>query len=284
MIPVNSTIAETLQSASRQLRAASVPNDLLDAQTLLAHALGQDRTYLIVHFNQPLSPNERATYQTLIERRAAGQPVQYITGRQEFFGLEFEVTPDVLIPRPETELIVEEAIRLTHGSRPVILDLCTGSGCIAVALARELSAARVFASDVSPAALQVARRNAARHGLRVEFLASHLLEAFAQQPFADVITCNPPYVAEAEMPTLQREVREWEPRIALSDAGDGLSFHRRLLAETPSRLRPGGVLLCEMGYTQSEAILAMLNPTDWQAPQLLDDLQGIPRTLVLKRR
>jgi release factor glutamine methyltransferase len=210
--------------------------------------------------------------------------VQYITGRQEFFGLEFEVTPDVLIPRPETELIVEEAIRLSHGSRPVILDLCTGSGCIAVALARELSAARVFASDVSPAALQVARRNAARHGLRVEFLASDLLEAFAQQPFADVITCNPPYVAEAEMPTLQREVREWEPRIALSDAGDGLSFHRRLLAETPSRLRPGGVLLCEMGYTQSEAILAMLNPTDWQAPQLLDDLQGIPRTLVLKRR
>jgi release factor glutamine methyltransferase len=278
------TISETLKRASEQLRAASVPNDVLDAQTLLAHALSQDRTYLIVHFNQPLSVDELTSYQALIARRAVGEPLQYITGRQEFFGLEFEVTPDVLIPRPETELIVEEAIRLSQGSRPVILDLCTGSGCIAVALARELSAARVFASDVSTAALQVARRNAARHGLRVEFLASDLLEAFAQQPFADVITCNPPYVAEAEMPTLQREVREWEPRIALSDAGDGLSFHRRLLAETPSRLRPGGVLLCEMGYTQSEAILAMLNPTDWEAPQLLDDLQGIPRTLVLKRR
>jgi release factor glutamine methyltransferase len=278
------TISETLKRASEQLRAASVPNDVLDAQTLLAHALGQDRTYLIVHFNQPLSVDELTSYQALIARRAIGEPLQYITGRQVFFGLEFEVTPDVLIPRPETELIVEEAIRLSQGSRPVILDLCTGSGCIAVALARELSAARVFASDVSPAALQVARRNAARHGLRVEFLASDLLEAFAQQPFADVITCNPPYVAEREMPTLQREVREWEPRIALSDAGDGLSFHRRLLAETPSRLRPGGVLLCEMGYTQSEAILAMLNPTDWEAPQLLDDLQGIPRTLVLKRR
>ncbi|MGH9840708.1 MAG: peptide chain release factor N(5)-glutamine methyltransferase [Blastocatellia bacterium] len=284
MNPADPTIAETLQSASRKLRDSSVPNDLLDAQALLAHALGKDRTYLIVNFSQTLAPNDLAKYQSLIERRAAGEPLQYITGRQEFFGLEFEVTPDVLIPRPETELIVEEVIRLSRNRSPVILDLCTGSGCIAVALAREIAGARVVACDISTAALQVAKRNAARYDLGLEFAASDLLKAFADQPFADFITCNPPYVIEAEVPALQREVRDWEPRIALTDAGDGLSFYRRLLVDAPLRLRPGGHLLCEMGYTQSEPIAAMVDETVWEAPRLLDDLQGIPRTLVLKRR
>jgi len=281
---INTTIAETLKRASEHLRASSVPNDLLDAQTLLAHALGKDRTYLIVNFNQQLSEDEQTSYQSLIARRAAGEPLQYITSRQEFFGLEFEVTPDVLIPRPETELIVEEVIRLSQLPRPAILDLCTGSGCIAIALAREIGAARVVAGDISTAALQVARRNAARHNLRVAFIASDLLEAFADQPLADFITCNPPYVVAREMATLQREVRDWEPRIALTDFGDGSSFYRRLLVDAPSRLRPGGYLLCELGYTQSEAISTMADQTVWEQPHLLDDLQGIPRTLVLKRR
>jgi release factor glutamine methyltransferase len=273
------TIAECLRRASEQLRAASVVNDVLDAQTLLAHALGQDRTYLIVQFNQPVAPEQQARFHALIERRAMGEPLQYITGRQEFFGLEFEVGPDVLIPRPETELIVEETIRLAQSSSPVILDLCTGSGCIAVALAREVQDARVAASDRSTAALRIARRNAARHNLDVAFVASDLLDAFAPHPFADFITCNPPYVAAHELPSLQREVREWEPRIALTDFGDGLGFYRRL----PSRLRAGGCLLCELGYTQSAAVAALADPAVWEPPRLLDDLQGIPRTLVLKR-
>ncbi|MDX2031584.1 MAG: peptide chain release factor N(5)-glutamine methyltransferase [Blastocatellia bacterium] len=281
------TIAETLRRAGEALRAASIPNDLLDAQTLMAHAIGQDRTYLIVNFNRELTDEQRAAYSDLIARRAAGEPLQYITGHQEFFGLDFEVTPDVLIPRPETELIVEEALRIAAEealAAPAILDIGTGSGCIALAIARELPEARVIAADISPAALRVAKRNAGRHDLAISFVASDLLAAFAETAFADLILSNPPYVAAAEMPTLQREVRDWEPHLALTDAGDGLSFYRRLLAEAPARLKPGGYLLCEMGYTQSEAISAFVDRRRWEAPRLLDDLQGIPRTIVLRKR
>jgi release factor glutamine methyltransferase len=282
------TIAEALKEAGERLRAASVPNDLLDAQTLLAEAGGFDRTYLIINFNQQLSEGILSAFRTMVDRRAAGEPLQYITGRQEFFGLDFEVTPEVLIPRPETELIVEEAIRVVQQdgvARPVIVDVGAGSGCIAVALARELADARVIASDVSEAALRVARRNAARHGLgdRVDFIASDLLDAFAEEEFADFILSNPPYVSEKEMPSLQREVRDWEPRAALTDSNDGLSLYRRLFKDAPSRLRPGGHLICEMGYTQSEMISNMIDRRVWGAPKLLDDLQGIPRTIVLRK-
>lgn len=282
------TIAETLKHASEQLRAAQVPNDVLDAQTLLAEALGKDRTFLIVNFNQQLDDDLLTKYQSLIERRATGEPLQYITGHQEFFGLEFEVTPDVLIPRPETEIIVEETIRLVqqaNSDEPIIVDVGTGSGCIAVTLAREIEQARVIACDISLAALQVARRNAARNKVeeRMQFIESDLLAAFDEDNFADIIISNPPYVAVNELATLQREVRDWEPHLALTDHGDGLSFYRRLLQDAPSRLKPGGYLICEMGYTQSEAVIAMVDPAVWKEPRLLDDLQGIPRTLVVRK-
>jgi len=282
------TIAEALKEAGERLRAAFVPNDLLDAQTLLAEALGKDRTYLIINFNQQLSEGVLSAFRAMVDRRAAGEPLQYITGRQEFFGLDFEVTPDVLIPRPETELIVEEVIRIVQqegGARRVIVDVGAGSGCIAVALARELGAARLIATDVSEAALRVARRNAARHELggRVDFVAADLLDAFAEEEFADFILSNPPYVSEEEIPSLQREVRDWEPRLALTDSIDGLSLYRRLLKDAPSRLKPGGHLICEMGYTQSEKISTMIDRRIWAAPRLLDDLQGIPRTIVLRK-
>jgi len=282
------TIAEALREAGERLRAASVPNDMLDAQTLLAEALGKDRTYLIINFNQQLSEGILSAFLTMVDRRAAGEPLQYITGRQEFFGLDFEVTPDVLIPRPETELIVEESIRIVQQdgiARPVIVDVGAGSGAIAVALARELGDARVIASDVSEAALRVARRNAARHGLgdRVDFVASDMLDAFAEEEFADFILSNPPYVSEKEMPSLQREVRDWEPRLALTDSNDGLSLYRRLLKDAPSRLKPGGHLICKLGYTQSEKISAMIDHQVWGGARLLDDVQGIPRTIVLRK-
>jgi release factor glutamine methyltransferase len=282
------TIAETLRQASEQLRAAQVPNDVLDAQTLLAEALGKDRTFLIVNFNQQLDDDLLTKYQSLIERRSTGEPLQYITGHQEFFGLEFEVTPDVLIPRPETEIIVEETIRLVQQANinePIIVDVGTGSGCIAVTLAREIEEARVIACDISLAALQVARRNAARNKVdeRVQFIESDLLAAFDEDDFADVIISNPPYVAANELPALQREVRDWEPHIALTDHGDGLSFYRRLLQDAPARLKPWGYLICEMGYTQSEVVLAMVDPAVWEEPRFLDDLQGIPRTLVVRK-
>lgn len=276
------TIADTLKHASQQLRRAAVPNDLLDAQTLLAHALGQDRTYLIINFNEALADELLTTYQSLIDRRAAGEPLQYIVGHQEFYGLEFEVTPAVLIPRPETELIVEETLRLAVSlAAPVIIDVGTGSGCIAVTLARELETARVMATDISAAALQVARRNAEKHGLleRVEFIATDLLHGVAVK--ADFIVSNPPYIAPHELPTLQREVRDWEPHTALTDFADGLQFYRRLLDEAPAYLKPNGSLIFEMGYQQAETIKAFVDRTVWSEPKALRDLQGIERTLVL---
>ncbi|HEX2491672.1 MAG TPA: peptide chain release factor N(5)-glutamine methyltransferase [Blastocatellia bacterium] len=288
---IGATIAEALKEASEHLRAASVPNDLLDAQTLLAEAIGKDRSYLIINFNQQISEDVLSKYQTMVSRRAAGEPLQYITGHQEFFGLDFEVTSDVLIPRPETELIVEETIRLVQQNRiarsvpPLIIDVGAGSGCIAVTLARELGDARLIASDISMPALRVARRNAARHALdnRVGFVASDLLDAFAEKSFADFILSNPPYVSNVEIPTLQREVRDWEPQVALTDSNDGLSIYRRLLKDASSRLKPGGYLICEMGYTQSERISAMVDREVWGEARLLEDLQGIPRTIVLRK-
>lgn len=278
------TIADTLKHASQQLRRADVPNDLLDAQTLLAHALSKDRTYLIINFNESLSANLLATYQSLIDRRSAGEPLQYIVGTQEFYGLEFEVTPAVLIPRPETELIVEETIRLAANlSEPVIIDAGTGSGCIAVTLARELETARVIATDISAAALQVARRNAQKHALtdRMQFIETDLLHGVAVK--ADFIVSNPPYIAPHEIPTLQREVRDWEPHTALTDNADGLQFYRRLLDAAPAHLKPNGFLILEMGYQQAETIKALVNRIVWSEPKALLDLQGIERTLVLQR-
>jgi release factor glutamine methyltransferase len=294
-MPAPLTIAETLKRASERLRAASVPNDILDAQTLLAHALNKDRTYLIVNFNQPLPDDLITEYESLIARRIAGEPVQYLTGHQEFFGLEFEVTPEVLIPRPETELIIEETIRLVQQKslshpdwQPVIVDVGTGSGCIAVTLARELETicqgVRIIATDISAAALLVARRNAAKHGLaeRIEFREMNLLADFPAQPFADFIISNPPYIAESEMPALQREVRDWEPRIALTDLADGLSFYRRLLKDAPARLNANGHLICEIGSGQAAAIRAMVDEKVWDDVRILADLQSIPRTFVLR--
>ena len=282
------TIAETLNRAKVRLREASVPNDVLDAQTLLAHALGCDRTYLIINYREELAAEPAAKFGELIERRSAGEPHQYITGHQEFFGLDFEVTPDVLIPRPETEIIVEETIRLAHDleiESPVIIDVGTGSGCIAVALARELSQSRVIAIDVSIAALMVASQNAKRHDLsdRISFLAADLLSALAKTPIADFLVSNPPYVAQAEMTGLQREVRDWEPALALTDFDDGLSFYRRLMNDAVSRVKSGGYLLCEMGFSQSVEVMAMIDRQYWIEQRLLDDLQGIPRTLLLRR-
>ncbi|MFN0119666.1 MAG: peptide chain release factor N(5)-glutamine methyltransferase [Blastocatellia bacterium] len=292
------TIAETLQRASRTLRAGDVPNDLLDAQVLLAHALGCDRTWLVLHYNDALPEQTLAEYEALITRRAAREPLQYITGRQEFFGIEFEVTPAVLIPRPETELIVEEVIRLAQERaqrepdwRPVIIDVGTGSGCIAVTLARELAGIcegmRLIAVDISSAALAVARRNAARHGLAssVEFREMDLLDGFPAAPLADFILSNPPYIAAAEMPGLPHEVREWEPHLALTDHADGLAFYRRLLRAAPARLHPGGHLVCEIGYEQAEAIRLMLaGETIWRDIRFIEDLQSILRTMVVSIR
>lgn len=281
------TISETLNLAIQELRAAGVPNDLLDSQTLLAAALGKDRTYLIINFSEQLTSEALEKYQALINRRTTGEPLQYITGRQEFFGLEFMVTPDVLIPRPETELLVEEMLRLAQGiNQPLIIDVGTGSGCIAISLARELEGAKVIAIDISVGALRVARSNAQKHELQnqVAFIEGDLFSGIEAGTKADLIVSNPPYIAAEELPGLQREVRDWEPKTALTDFGDGLEFYRRLLREAPAYLKPGGHFICEMGYRQSAKIQALVDRNIWTAPTILQDLQGIERIMVVTRR
>jgi release factor glutamine methyltransferase len=286
------TIAETLRQATLRLKSESVPDAQLNAQSLLANALGRDRTYLIVNLQRELEDRELAQFAEDLERRSAGEPLQYIIGHQEFYGLEFEVNRDVLIPRPESEMIVEEVIHLFRNhpkplQQLLIVDVGTGSGCLAISLARELAGSLVIANDISRAALAVARRNAIRCGVndRVAFFEGDLFAAVAARPVADFIVSNPPYVAEAEVASLQREVREWEPRVALSDSADGLTFYRRLLQEAPLRLKPGGFLICEIGYSQAEPVRELANrDAGWQSIEMLDDLQGIPRTIVLRRR
>jgi release factor glutamine methyltransferase len=281
------TIAETLKAASLQLKNAEVPNDILDAQTLLAYTIKQDRTYLIIHFTDQLPEEIIPIYQSFIARRCTGEPLQYITGRQEFFGLEFEVTPAVLIPRPETELIIEETLRLAENiDEPLIIDAGTGSGCIAIALARELPNAKILATDISAAALEIANKNALKHGVQnqIQFIHCDLLNGILKNTKADFIVSNPPYIAPEEIATLQREVRDWEPHNALTDFADGLNFYRRLLIEAVEFLQPEGYLIFEMGYEQAEKISSFVDRKIWSQPITLQDLQGIPRTMILQLR
>lgn len=283
------TIAEALREASTALRVAGLAEPRREAGTLLSHALGRDLAFLITHADEPLDGARLSGFRACVARRAAGEPFQYIAGRQEFYGLEFEVTPDVLIPRPETELLVEEALKLLKGSdAPLVCDVGTGSGCIAVTLLHERRDARGFALDVSHGALAVAARNAARHGVeaRLQFLVSDCFDALRDEEHGDVrfdlIASNPPYIAESELEGLQKEVREHEPRLALTPGGDGLSVIRRLFKESPRRLKPGGHLLLEIGFKQHEPVAALIDENVWTLLDIHRDLQGIPRTVALR--
>ncbi|HEV2862529.1 MAG TPA: peptide chain release factor N(5)-glutamine methyltransferase [Pyrinomonadaceae bacterium] len=282
------TVAGALREAAARLRASSVAEPRREAASLLAHATGRDTTFLFTHSDDALSAEQLSLFRSYVARRAAGEPSQYIRGRQEFYGLDFEVTPDVLIPRPETELLVETALELLKDTRsPYLCDVGAGSGCISVALLAERRDARALALDISPAALRVAERNAARNNVadRARFLVSDCFDALrgSDERF-DLIASNPPYVAEAEMETLQREVRDYEPRAALTPGGDGLSIVRRLVADAPRFLKPGGHLLVEIGYGQHERVRSLVDPGAWALLGIREDLQGIPRTVALRRR
>jgi release factor glutamine methyltransferase len=224
-----------------------------------------------------------------VTRRAAGEPLQYITGHQEFYGLDFLVTPDVLIPRPETELLVECVIDLAQSiHRPLIADVGTGSGCIAVTLASLLQNARVIATDISRAALAVASQNAARHNLQahIDFLEGDMIAPLAGRGLEgaiDFLASNPPYVPTRDSHLLQREL-DWEPREALFGGPEGLDFYRQLLAGGHRYVKPGGYLVCEIGYTQLDRVREMIDATVWGDVIVKDDLQGIPRTLAVRKR
>ena len=254
-----------------------------DAELLVLHALGLARTSLFTEPGRLLSAAEQASYEASVARRAKGEPIQYITGQQEFYGLMLQVSPAVLIPRPETELLVEAVLeRLPSARMTKIVDVGTGSGAIAIALAYNLPSAQITAVDVSDAALSVATENAAAHGLvgRIRFAASDLLDAVAEETF-DAVVSNPPYVPEADRALLDRQVREYEPGTALFAGASGLDVYQRLVPQARRALSPGGLLAMEIGYGQRDALAELL--CAWDRVEFLDDLQGIPRVVLARR-
>jgi release factor glutamine methyltransferase len=281
------SIAEAILQGAHDLRKAEVPEARREAGSLLAYVLDRDRTFILSHADDPISEEQLETFCRTLEWRAAGKPLQYITGHQEFFGLDFEVTPDVLIPRPETELLVEKALKLVSTeAAPIICDVGTGSGCIAITLLHELPRARATAIDVSPAAIEVAKRNASRHSVseRLEFVVSDCFAGLNRKnSLFDLVVSNPPYVSVLELENLQREVRDYEPHLALQAGEDGLSIIRRLLVEAGGYLKGGGHFLFEIGFDQRQAVEQLLDPELWKLLDIYSDLQGIPRTVALEK-
>lgn len=249
------TIIKVLTWTKDYLTEKGVANSRLEAEWMLSAATGLDRVGLYVNFDRPLAEKELADYRAMVARRAKREPLQYILGTQEFMGLEFEVTPAVLIPRHDTEVLVEEALKRGAGAGRV-LDIGVGSGCVTVALATALSQADIFGVDSSPEALALARKNAGLHGARVTLLCGSLFEPFPGQTF-DLIVSNPPYIPTADVASLQPEVREFEPRSALDGGADGLDFYRLIISAAPDHLTSGGWLLLETGVGQSTQVLGM---------------------------
>lgn len=280
------SITEAMRQASQELDQAGVADARREAGSLLSHVIGKDRTFLISHAEDLLNEQELKRFKSAVTRRATGEPAQYITGTQDFYGRAFHVTPDVLIPRPETELLVEAALQVMN-SDALVCDVGTGSGCIAITLLCERSDARATAIDISDAALDVARQNARVHAVddRIEFVVSDCfsaLNAGASRTF-DLIISNPPYVSAKALPGLQREVRDHEPLVALSPGADGLSVIRRLLHDAPQFLRPNGHLMLEIGFDQGEAVQQLVDHNVWTLKEIRPDLQCIPRIVVLQK-
>jgi release factor glutamine methyltransferase len=277
---VPATAGDVLQAARTRLSSTSqYPRH--DAELILAHVLGCDPTALLTHPERPLSAEEADEFEGLLKRRLANEPVQYLTGEQEFFGLLFEVSPDVLIPRPETEHLVEAVLeRFGREANPRIVDVGTGSGAIAVAIAHALPRSQVTAVDSSPKALEVACRNADRHGVmdRISFLQSDLLAATEPTQF-DVVVSNPPYVADGEV--LEPQVASYEPRSALYAGPTGLEVYESLIPQASTALKPRGWLMMEIGYGQRPALEALLGA--WSAVSFVPDLQGIARVVLAQK-
>lgn len=279
-------LKQAVDSAYQFFLQDDVPSPRLNAELLLMFVLGCDRAYLYAHPERELNAEEQFRYDEVIHERARGCPTQYITGHQEFWGLDLIVTPAVLIPRPETEHVVETVLALmkdrSPGERLRLVDVGTGSGCIALALAMELPQAEIHACDISEDALEIARVNAARLRLGHRVLArrSDLLSIYAGEQF-DFVVCNPPYVGESEADKVQRQVREFEPKSAVFCGHDGLEIYKRLIPEARAVLNPGGWLVIEIGFSREAEIKSLLQ--DWESVQTTPDLQGIPRVIAARK-
>jgi release factor glutamine methyltransferase len=298
-----------------RLDAADVGSPRMNAEVLLMFVLGADRAYLYAHPERELTPQEAARYEEVLAQRATGMPSQYITGHQEFWGLDFVVSPAVLIPRPETEHLVEAVLELARGvQRPKLVDVGTGSGCIALALAHELPDAEVYAVDLSAEALEIARANAARLQLdkRVRFLQCNVLDPVLAEPSAvipdrqavipsedfspsrgtcfselrdfDFVVSNPPYVAFSEADKVQKSVQEFEPTMAVFAGLHGTDVIVPLVEQAHRALKPGGWLALEIGYSMRDEVVNLLSPTMWDNIRIVPDLQGIPRVVAAKKR
>lgn len=278
------SIGNAILESAQRLDDAAIAEPRREAGSLLAHALGRDRSFLIAHAEEPLTDEESEFFRALIQRRAGGEPLQYITGHQEFFKLDFAVTPAVLIPRPETELIIETALGLLGDHPdPYVADIGTGSGCLAISILHELRAARAVATDVSTAALRIAQQNAELHGVtdRLRLIESDCFSAVDTSRRFNLIVSNPPYIPDDDLMDLQREVRN-EPRTALAGGPDGLDIIRRLLVEARAFVKRGGCFVFEIGFGQSQAVTSLIDRQVWKIVEIRTDLQRIPRTFVLQ--
>ncbi len=285
------TLIESINRVSEKLAAAGISSSRLDAEVLLCHTLGRNRAWLLAHIQEEIPDDHRKAFERAAERRVQREPLQYIVGKQEFWGLEFRVTADVLIPRPETELLVESAVHAVKDrSSPMrIIDLCTGSGCLAVALAKELPQARILATDTSLQALSVARGNARFHDVadRIRFFEGDLfgpLEDLDIHGQVDIIVSNPPYIPSGDFKTLQPEVRDYEPVTALLAGPEGTEVHRRIIDDAPDFLNEGGHLIMEMGLGQAGHLAYLLRERrDYGSVEVLKDLAGINRVIVAQK-
>ena len=276
-------LRDALTSAINRLTAEHVPSPRMNAEVLLMFVLGCDRAYLHAHSERDLTAEESTRYDEALAQRIRGVPAQYITGHQEFWGMDFIVSPAVLIPRPETEHVIETVLELVGNTNaPRIVDVGTGSGCIALALAKELPQAEIHATDISSAALEVARANAARHQLenRVKFRETNLLDGFESESF-DFVVSNPPYVGELEEDQVQLEVRKFEPRTAVFAGPRGLEVIERLIPRAHEVLKTGGWLVMEISGTIVERVKQLL--IGWLEVHIINDLQGIPRVAMARK-
>lgn len=280
-------LKQAVDAAYELFVANDVPSPRLNAELLLVFVLGRERAYLYAHPDRELTEEEEFQYDKVIHERARGVPTQYITGHQEFWGLDLLVSPAVLIPRPETEHVVETVLELVKLRAPAshlkLVDVGCGSGAIALALASELPRAEIHACDISDAALEISRANAARLGLepRISFRKSDLLAAYAGEKF-DLVVSNPPYVGESEADKVQKQVREFEPKIAVFSGGEGMDIYRRLIPQAQDALKPGGQLVVEIGFSAEQKVRDLLQ--GWADIQVTADLQGIPRVIAARKQ